>query len=95
MPALTAFDCLLDYGADTARERIPPAVKEFVADDLAGGGVLIHTLLGYAATDFNVKLAAHRLHVHHNTAALGNRDVNAIADGVRLLTRVDNGSATL
>jgi sugar diacid utilization regulator len=39
-----------------------------VADDLAGGGALIHTLFEYAATDFNVKLAAQRLHVHHNTA---------------------------
>ena len=28
----------------------------------------MHTLFEYAATDFNVKLAAQRLHVHHNTA---------------------------
>ena len=42
-----------------------------MADDLASGGVLIHTLFEYAATDFNVKLAARRLHVHHNTARYG------------------------
>jgi sugar diacid utilization regulator len=68
LPALSAFDCLALFGADTARRRIPPKVRQFVVDDLAEDGVLTTTLLEYVAADFNTKVAAERLFVHPNTA---------------------------
>ena len=68
LPALSAFDCLALFGAETARRRIPPEVRKFVHDDLAEDGVLTTTLLEYVAADFNTKVAAERLFVHPNTA---------------------------
>jgi sugar diacid utilization regulator len=68
LPALSAFDCLALFGAETARRRIPPKVREFVVEDLAEDGVLTTTLLEYVAADFNTKVAAERLFVHPNTA---------------------------
>jgi sugar diacid utilization regulator len=68
LSGLSAFDCLTLFGQDTARRRIPAAVRSFVADDVAGGRVLITTLLEYVGSDLNVKLAAERLYVHPNTA---------------------------
>jgi sugar diacid utilization regulator len=68
LPALSAFDCLALFGADTARRRIPPAVRQFVLEDLAEDRVLTTTLLEYVASDFNAKVAAERLFVHPNTA---------------------------
>ena len=68
LPALSAFDCLALFGAETARRRIPPKVRQFVRDDLAEDGVLTTTLLEYVAADFNTKVAAERLFVHPNTA---------------------------
>jgi DNA-binding PucR family transcriptional regulator len=68
LPALSAFDCLALFGSDTARRRIPPAIRRFVADDLAEDRVLTTTLLEYVASDFNTKVAAERLYVHPNTA---------------------------
>jgi sugar diacid utilization regulator len=68
LSGLSAFDCLTLFGQDTARRRIPAAVRSFVADDVAEGRVLITTLLEYVGSDLNVKLAAERLYVHPNTA---------------------------
>ena len=68
LPALSAFDCLALFGAETARRRIPPKVRQFVIDDLAEDRVLTTTLLEYVAADFNTKVAAERLYVHPNTA---------------------------
>ncbi len=68
LSGLSAFDCLTLFGQDTARRRIPEAVRAFVADDVAEGKVLITTLLEYVASDLNAKLAAERLYVHPNTA---------------------------
>jgi sugar diacid utilization regulator len=68
LSGLSAFDCLTLFGQDTARRRIPAAVRSFVADDVAEGRVLITTLLEYVSSDLNVKLAAERLYVHPNTA---------------------------
>jgi sugar diacid utilization regulator len=68
LPALTAFDCLALFGPDTARRRIPAAVRQFVVEDLAEDRVLTTTLLEYVASDFNTKVAAERLFVHPNTA---------------------------
>ena len=47
---------------------VPRQVREFVASDSAGGGVLCETLLAYVDCDLSVKLAAERLFVHPNTA---------------------------
>ena len=68
LPALSAFDCLALFGAETARRRIPPKVRQFVLDDRAEDRVLTTTLLEYVAADFNTKVAAERLYVHPNTA---------------------------
>jgi sugar diacid utilization regulator len=68
LPSLSAFDCLALFGSETARRRIPPAVRQFVLDDLAEDRVLTTTLLEYVASDFNTKVAAERLYVHPNTA---------------------------
>ena len=68
LPALSAFDCLALFGPETARRRIPPAVRQFVVDDLGEDRVLTTTLLEYVAADFNTKVAAERLFVHPNTA---------------------------
>ena len=68
LPVLSAFDCLTLFGRETARGRIPAAVRQFVAEDLADGRVLTETLLEYVASDFNAKLTAERLFVHPNTA---------------------------
>jgi sugar diacid utilization regulator len=68
LPALSAFDCLTRFGRDTARQRIPERMRQFVAQDVADGGVLTATLLEYVNSDFNARLAAGRLYVHPNTA---------------------------
>jgi sugar diacid utilization regulator len=68
LPSLSAFDCLALFGSETARRRIPPAVRRFVLDDLAEDRVLTTTLREYVASDFNTKVAAERLFVHPNTA---------------------------
>jgi hypothetical protein len=68
LPVLSAFDCLTLFGRETARGRIPANVRQFVAEDMADGRVLIATLLEYVASDFNAKLTAERLFVHPNTA---------------------------
>jgi sugar diacid utilization regulator len=68
LPTLSAFDCLALFGAETARRRIPAAVRKFVLDDLAEDRVLTTTLLEYVASDLNTKVAAERLFIHPNTA---------------------------
>ena len=68
LPALRAFDYLTRFSHDTARRLVPAAIRRFVDEDLAEGGVLTSTLLEYVAVDLNVKAAAERLHLHANTA---------------------------
>ena len=67
LPAMTAFDYLIGSGSDTARRLIAPRIAEFVADDIANGGVLTETLKAFAEADLSYKLAAHLLQVHLNT----------------------------
>ncbi|WP_166968833.1 PucR family transcriptional regulator [Brevibacterium atlanticum] len=66
--ALTPLDYLVTLDDEVAHRLIRPELRRFVEDDLAAGGVLIATLLEYAACDLNAKLAAEHLHVHVNTA---------------------------
>jgi sugar diacid utilization regulator len=68
LPALRAFDYLTRFSHETVRRLVPAAIRRFVSDDLAEGGVLTSTLLEYVAVDLNVKAAAERLHLHANTA---------------------------
>lgn len=68
LPALRAFEYLTRFSHDTVRRLVPAAIRRFVDDDLAEGGVLTSTLLEYVAVDLNVKAAAKRLHLHANTA---------------------------
>jgi hypothetical protein len=68
LPLLSAFDYLVLREAQTAQRLIRPEVRRFVAEDAAAGGALITTLVEYAASDLNAKIAAQRLHLHVNTA---------------------------
>jgi hypothetical protein len=104
LPAMSAFDCLTLFGRETARRRIAPSVRQFVAEDLADGRVLTTTLLEYVASDFNAKLTAERLYVHPNTARyrLGKIeertgcDLRRVADVMDLLiaVRIAEGELT-
>jgi hypothetical protein len=93
LPAMSTFDCLTQFGPETALRRIPGPVREFVAEDVADGGVLTATLLEYVRSDFNAKLTAERLFVHPNTARyrLGKIeertgcDLRCVADVIDLL----------
>jgi DNA-binding PucR family transcriptional regulator len=65
---LSVADYLIQRaGDDTAWRLIPAGVREFAQDDAGQGGALSATLLGFVASDLNVKLAAERLFVHPNT----------------------------
>jgi hypothetical protein len=68
LPSLRAFDYLTRFSHETVRRLVPPAIRRFVHEDFAEGGVLTTTLLAYVAADLNVKAAAERLHLHANTA---------------------------
>jgi len=99
LPAMSTFDCLTLFGPETARRRVRQGVCEFVAEDLADGGVLTATLLEYVRSDFNAKLTAERLFVHPNTARyrLGKieertgSDLRCVADVIDLLIAVRVG----
>jgi hypothetical protein len=96
LPALRAFDYLTRFSHDTVRRLVPAAIRRFVNEDLAEGGILTSTLLEYVAVDLNVKAAAKRLHLHANTAhyrlaRIEERtgcDLRSLADVVDLLIAV-------
>jgi hypothetical protein len=96
LPLLSAFDYLVLREAQTAQRLIRPEVRRFVAEDVAAGGALIATLVEYAASDLNAKVAAQRLHLHVNTAyyrleRIAERtgyDLRRLADVVELLIAV-------
>lgn len=68
LPLLSTFEYLVLREGQTAQRLIRPEVRRFVAEDVAAGGALIATLLEYAASDLNAKIAAKHLHMHVNTA---------------------------
>jgi GGDEF-like domain len=45
LPALRAFDYLTRFGHETVGRLVPAAIRRFVNEDLADGGVLTATLL--------------------------------------------------
>lgn len=65
---MSAFEYVTLRADPTASRLIPPAVHEFVAQDMAEGGPLIATLREYVACDLNARRAAGNLHIHVNTA---------------------------
>src|SRR4029450_843161 len=67
LPTLSAVDYLTLVGGGTAGRVPAGAGREFVARDLAEGGVLSQTMLAYVAADLNAKAASERLYVHVNT----------------------------
>lgn len=64
---MSTLDYLVQTHDRTARRLVRPAVRDFVAEDLAAGGTYVATLRQYVACDLNAKLAAMQLHVHANT----------------------------
>src|SRR5262249_32053412 len=68
LPMLTSFDYLVLRDDETARRMIRPEVRRFVAEDTAADGMLVATLVEFAACNLNPKTAAERLHLHVNTA---------------------------
>lgn len=96
LPLLTSFDYLVLRDDETARRLIRPQVRQFVTEDTAAGGVLIATLMEFAACDLNAKTAAGRLHLHVNTAyyrleRIAERtgcDLRRLADVMELLIAV-------
>ena len=90
---MSVFEYLTLRGDGTARRMVPPAVEQFVSEDLQAGGTLLATLQTYAGADFNAKRAAERLHIHVNTAhyRLGRiaertgSDLRRVSDVIELL----------
>jgi hypothetical protein len=65
---LSPIDYLAAHADDVAPRLIPAAIQEFISEDLDRDGVLIETVLAYAASDMSLVRTAERLHVHVNTA---------------------------
>jgi sugar diacid utilization regulator len=61
-------DYLASHADNVAARLVPEAVRSFIAEDLARDGVLVATVLAYAASDMNLARTAERLHIHVNTA---------------------------
>ena len=68
LPLYSSLDYLVLCHNETAKRLIRPEVRRFVEENTARGGDLIATFLEYTASDLNAKIAAHRLHMHANTA---------------------------
>jgi DNA-binding PucR family transcriptional regulator len=92
----SAFDYLTLIGGDTSGRLLSDAVREFVEQDLADGGVLSQTLLAYVDANLNARAASERLHVHVNTthyrlgkiAERTGCDLRRIADVLELLIAI-------
>jgi len=68
LPTLSAFDYLTSFRDPTAERLISPAIRQFVEEDIARGGVHSSTLVAYVASDLNIKALSERIYVHPNTA---------------------------
>ncbi|MFI0468961.1 PucR family transcriptional regulator [Saccharopolyspora sp. 5N102] len=96
LPRLSTFDYLMLRDDPIALRLIRPELRSFVEEDAAKGSALVETLLEYAASDLNAKVAAQRLHVHVNTAYYRleriaertGRDLRRVADVIELLIAV-------
>ncbi|MXM65271.1 transcriptional regulator [Streptomyces sp. HUCO-GS316] len=68
LPRLSPFDYLAMRADDIARQLIDPRVSELLDEDRRRGAPLAATVRAFADADLNLRLAADRLRVHHNTA---------------------------
>jgi hypothetical protein len=68
LPDISVFEYLTLREDTVARRLIAPEIERFVVEDRERGGVLVRTLLAYAAADLNAKAAAEELLIHVNTA---------------------------
>ncbi|MET8581441.1 helix-turn-helix domain-containing protein [Streptomyces collinus] len=68
LPRLSPFDYLALRADDLARQLVDPRVRAMLAEDRGRGDTLAVTIRAFAEADLNLRLAADRLRVHHNTA---------------------------
>ncbi|HET6551844.1 MAG TPA: helix-turn-helix domain-containing protein [Solirubrobacter sp.] len=96
LPRMSAFRYLTLSAPDTARRLVDPALRGFLAEDRARGGVLRDTIRALAAADLRINVAAERLQVHPNTATyrlrrileLTGRNPRRVDDLLELLTAI-------
>ncbi|MER5475032.1 helix-turn-helix domain-containing protein [Streptomyces sp. NPDC002935] len=68
LPRLSPFDYLALRADDVARQLVDRRVRALLEEDRRRGDTLAVTIRAFAAADLNLRLAADRLRVHHNTA---------------------------
>ncbi|MFF4573996.1 PucR family transcriptional regulator [Streptomyces sp. NPDC001410] len=68
LPRLSPFDYLALRADDLARQLVDPRVRVLLEEDRRRGDTLAATIRAFAEADLNLRLAADRLRVHHNTA---------------------------
>ncbi|MBN0046736.1 helix-turn-helix domain-containing protein [Streptomyces actuosus] len=68
LPRLSPFDYLALRADDLARQLVDPRVRAVLEEDRGRGDTLAVTVRAFADADLNLRLAAERLRVHHNTA---------------------------
>ncbi|MFI6493460.1 PucR family transcriptional regulator [Streptomyces sp. NPDC050564] len=68
LPRLSPFDYLALRADDLGRRLVDPRVRALLEEDRRRGDTLAATIRAFAEADLNLRLAADRLQVHHNTA---------------------------
>lgn len=68
LPRISPFEYMALRADDTARHLVDPRIVELLEEDRMRGGVLTATIRAFAAADLNLRAAAERLQIHHNTA---------------------------
>jgi sugar diacid utilization regulator len=68
LPRLSPFDYLALRADDLARQLVDPRVRVLLEEDRKRGDTLAATIRAFTEADLNLRLAADRLRVHHNTA---------------------------
>ncbi|MFI0354619.1 PucR family transcriptional regulator [Actinomadura sp. 9N407] len=68
LPRISPFEYMALRADDTARHLVDPRITGLLSEDRMRGGVLTATIRAFAAADLNLRAAAERLQIHHNTA---------------------------
>ncbi|MCZ4605109.1 helix-turn-helix domain-containing protein [Streptomyces sp. Lzd4kr] len=68
LPRLSPFDYLALRADDLARQLVDRRVRALLEEDRRRGDTLADTIRAFAEADLNLRLAADRLRIHHNTA---------------------------
>ena len=68
LPLLSPFRYLTLRADTTAWHLVDPQVRRLLEEDRERGGSLTETIQAFADADLNLRIAAQRLQVHHNTA---------------------------